>query len=446
MSKHAYPNLKADILIIDDTPDNLRLLNQILSKDYKVRLAPSGAIGLTAARSTPPDLILLDVMMPEMNGYEVAAHLKAGKETGEIPIIFVSALDDTESKVKGFSVGGVDYVTKPFQEAEVLARVNTHLSLRALYRQAQSEISERKRAEAALRESNALLTLFINHSPIYAYIKDVTSTESRVLYASDNFEGMIGIPGSKMVGKTMNELFPNEFSASISADDWAVVSNGKLLKLDEDLNGRSYTTYKFPIVQGDKTLLAGYTIDITERKKIEESLLRRNQEMSILHETSLEINSLSDVSILLSAIVRRACELLKLPSGALYLVRADEEVLELVVEHQLPSHWVGIKIHLNEGLAGQVVQTKKILMVEDYLTWQERLGVFADSPARRVLAVPLKIHNQVIGVIILIDTQTTGGFSENEIRLANLFADLAAISVTNAESAAQLERRVAQRT
>ncbi|MCX5881094.1 MAG: ATP-binding protein [Deltaproteobacteria bacterium] len=123
--------------------------------------------------------------------------------------------------------------------------------------------------EEALIEYNKLFTLFMRHSPVYCYIKDVNSKRSLVLQASENYQDMIGIPGSEMVGKTMEELFPPEFAAKISADDLAVVSKGDVLRLDEELNGRSYTSIKFPIVLGDKTLLAGYTIDITERKQAE---------------------------------------------------------------------------------------------------------------------------------------------------------------------------------
>jgi diguanylate cyclase (GGDEF)-like protein/PAS domain S-box-containing protein len=135
------------------------------------------------------------------------------------------------------------------------------------------DITERKRVEEALRESKELFSLFLRHSPVYTYIKTVTPTESRILQASDNFQEMIGIPSADMVGKTVEELFPAEFAAKITADDWAVASSGKVLKLDEDFNGRHYTTIKFPLAQGDKTLLAGYTIDITERKRMEKELL-----------------------------------------------------------------------------------------------------------------------------------------------------------------------------
>ena len=122
-------------------------------------------------------------------------------------------------------------------------------------------------SEKALKDSHELFTLFLRHSPIYAFIKEVDDKKSRVLHVSDNFVDMVGIKAEDMIGKTMEELFPPEFAAKISADDWTVASGGKVLKLDEDLGGRNYTTVKFPIVQGKKTLLAGYTIDITDRKE-----------------------------------------------------------------------------------------------------------------------------------------------------------------------------------
>jgi len=127
-----------------------------------------------------------------------------------------------------------------------------------------------KKTEMALRDNQELFLQFMRHSPIYIFIKEVTDTESRVLMASENFKQMIGIPGSEMLGKTMEELFSPEFAAKMSADDRAVVSKGEVLKLEEELNGRHYTTIKFPIVKEGKTLLAGYTIDITDRMRAED--------------------------------------------------------------------------------------------------------------------------------------------------------------------------------
>ena len=128
----------------------------------------------------------------------------------------------------------------------------------------------RKRAEDALRESEELFSLFMRYSPVYTYIKEVTPSESRVLQASHNFHDMVGIPGGEMSGKTMYELFPTELAAKMTADDWAVISNAEVLEVEEELRGRSYTSIKFPIRRGDRNLLAGYTIDVTERKRSDE--------------------------------------------------------------------------------------------------------------------------------------------------------------------------------
>ncbi len=122
-----------DILVVDDMPSNLRLLSQTLAeKGYGVRTVTSGPRALESARTSPPDLILLDVRMPDMDGYEVCSRLKEDERTAHIPIIFISALDQVEDKVQAFQFGGVDYITKPFQVEEVLARTETHLALRRL--------------------------------------------------------------------------------------------------------------------------------------------------------------------------------------------------------------------------------------------------------------------------------------------------------------------------
>jgi sigma-B regulation protein RsbU (phosphoserine phosphatase) len=127
---------QGNILIVDDTPANLRLLSQMLAEQgYHVRPVPEGPLALAAVQAEPPDLILLDIRMPEMDGYQVCEQLKADAQTRDIPIIFISALDATQDKVRAFHAGGVDYVTKPFQAAEVLARVETHLALRELQKQ-----------------------------------------------------------------------------------------------------------------------------------------------------------------------------------------------------------------------------------------------------------------------------------------------------------------------
>lgn len=142
-----------------------------------------------------------------------------------------------------------------------------------------TDISERMKSQKAELESKELLTSFIKHSSIYAYVKEVTPVQSKVLIASENFAEMIGIPGSQMIGKNMFELFPEEFAVKITADDWLVSSTGKDLKLEEELNDRTYTTFKFPICIGDKKFLAGYSIDISDQKNIEKKLENQSREL-----------------------------------------------------------------------------------------------------------------------------------------------------------------------
>ncbi len=142
----------ASILVVDDTPANLQVLAGMLKdRGYKVRPVPGGKLALLAARRDPPDLILLDINMPEMNGYEVCEHLKADDRLKGIPVIFISALTEPLDKVKAFALGGVDYLTKPFQMEELHARVETHLKLRRL----QVELEE---TNARLERANSRMS------------------------------------------------------------------------------------------------------------------------------------------------------------------------------------------------------------------------------------------------------------------------------------------------
>ncbi|WP_445173757.1 ATP-binding protein [Microcoleus sp.] len=165
MNNHQSGMPLGNILVVDDTAENLRLLSTMLTQSgYAPRCVINGKMALRACNSNPPDLILLDIMMPEMNGYEVCQHLKLEAKTREIPVIFISAKDEVFDKVNAFAVGGVDYISKPFQFEEVLARIESHLSLRNLQKQLkeqnvllQEEITSRLAVEKTLQEKNLIL-------------------------------------------------------------------------------------------------------------------------------------------------------------------------------------------------------------------------------------------------------------------------------------------------
>ena len=136
---------KADLLVVDDQYGNIRLLEMSLGRHgYKVRTASSGAQAIEIARNNPPELIMLDISMPNMDGFETCRLLKADRRTYHIPVIFISSLEDVKDKIQAFKSGGVDYVTKPFQFEEVLARIDTHVNIRRL--QSALEASNRELA------------------------------------------------------------------------------------------------------------------------------------------------------------------------------------------------------------------------------------------------------------------------------------------------------------
>ena len=164
------------ILVVDDTPDSLDLITQLLLlRGYQVHPITNGATALKEVHNIVPDLILLDIMMPDMNGFEVCRQLKADERTNDIPIIFISALSETLDKVNAFKIGGIDYIPKPFQADEVLARVSTHLNLRQAQRRVQTqntqlsqEIQERKNTETTLQERNRDLLLLNRISDMFS--------------------------------------------------------------------------------------------------------------------------------------------------------------------------------------------------------------------------------------------------------------------------------------
>jgi len=149
-----------NIVIVDDTPENLTVLRQILTEQgYRVRPALNGESALKTIHADLPDLILLDIVMPGMDGFKVCAKLKADKTTRDIPVIFISALNDAENKVRAFSEGGVDYISKPFNSKEALARVKTHLALRSLVNNLEKNNIELQKALKEVKQLQGLLPI-----------------------------------------------------------------------------------------------------------------------------------------------------------------------------------------------------------------------------------------------------------------------------------------------
>lgn len=245
-----------EILIVDDIPENLKFLSDLLSaEDYKVRSVNSGKLALSSVAAKMPDLILLDIKMPEMDGFEVCRALKSNNETLSIPIIFLSAMDDIETKVEAFSIGAVDYVTKPFSDKEVLARVSTHLEL---------ENSRKKMKDYIDLIDKNILT-------------STSDLKGNITYVSEAFCKVSGYTKEELMGKKHNLVKHPEMSQDIYKQMWEDISNGKVWRGEIKNRKKDGSVYWVdatisPVFDSDGNLIEYTSIrhDITDKKIIEE--------------------------------------------------------------------------------------------------------------------------------------------------------------------------------
>jgi PAS domain S-box-containing protein len=213
-SKQTAP--KAQILVADDAPQNLELLTHILTGvGYSVQGVRNGAQVMDRVRQQVPDLILLDIRMPEMDGFEVCRQLKARNGIREVPVIFISGLSDSDDKIQGFNVGGIDYITKPFDRAEVLARVRTHLELQTMRRQLEHQVSRRT---TELRKSNRALKMISHSNKIIVRAADEPSLLQQICKAIVEVGGVpfcwVGYPRDE----EDQRLVPAAFAADGNSD------------------------------------------------------------------------------------------------------------------------------------------------------------------------------------------------------------------------------------
>ncbi|MCC9000353.1 MAG: PAS domain-containing protein, partial [Candidatus Contendobacter sp.] len=281
-----------EIMVVDDTPANLKLLTELLTaRGYRVRPAATGELAVRSAAAKCPDLVLLDIRLLDLDGFEVCRRIKASGPGSDVPVIFISALHDTDEKLQGFEVGGVDYVTKPFVAEEVLARVKTHLELRRLRQrleQAQAELERRVEARTAelalanraLQQSEERLRLVIEATSDGVWDWDLQTDE---MFFSDRWYTMLDYaPGEFAAGYASwrdrvhpDDLTPTEATIQANLDgrlsefsieyrmraksgDWKWInSRGKVIERD---------------AAGNPLRIVGTNVDITARKWTEKAL------------------------------------------------------------------------------------------------------------------------------------------------------------------------------
>lgn len=286
----------AGILIVDDTPENITMLRKILEKKgYHVRPALSGEVALKAAKKSVPDLILLDIMMPDgLNGYDVCRRLKADPGTRDIPVIFLSALHETVDKIKAFQLGGVDYITKPFHAGEVLARIETHLSLK---RMRHSLLNKNERLKAEIAEKQNLEKKIVNAKTEWEKTFDTMSDmimildkDHRILRLNMAAANHLNMPPRDCVGKVCFSLF-HKTDKAIGFCPHAQLLGDEKPHTEETydaINGRYFSTSVSPLFDANNQLMGSVHVsrDITERRQMEMALREREELMRLFVENT----------------------------------------------------------------------------------------------------------------------------------------------------------------
>lgn len=278
MNSQGTNSVKASILIADDTLDNLRLLSDILTQQgYKVRGVRKGKRVISAAELSLPDVILLDIVMPDMNGYEVCRQLKASGKTCDIPVIFLSALTDTSEKIQAFAVGGVDYITKPFQIEEVLARVENQLRFKLLQNQLseqnsrlQQEIRERQLLEEKLHSSEAEIRAF------FEAMNDVVllfNTEDQSLKVAPTNTARFYRQEVDILTLTIDGFFSEEKGLIFQSQIKKALAEQKLVNFEYSLEaGTEKFWFTASITPTSENTVTWVARDIRDRKKVEAAL------------------------------------------------------------------------------------------------------------------------------------------------------------------------------
>ncbi len=319
------------IFIIDDNSSNVKVLSETLkSFGYKTLVAMDGLSGIQKITKSLPDLILLDILMPEIDGFETCQRLKQSEVTRDIPIIFMTALASTADKVKGLKFGAVDYITKPFQEEELIARLELHLQLRYLSQdlaeqnqKLQAEIAQREAAEAQIR----ILSKVSEQSPASIII---TNVQGDIEYVNPKFEEVTGYTSEDVIGQNPRILKSGETHPQEYAHMWKLLSNGLEWHGEfhnKKRNGEFYWEQASisSIKDGDGKITHYVAVkeDITLHKQAELELLQQIERERMVSELTLNIRQSLDLSQILDTTVQELMRILGIDRVLAYQIFDD---------------------------------------------------------------------------------------------------------------------------
>lgn len=361
MESHVKSNQKGDILIVDDIPENVRLLFEMLTgQGHEVRQTITGKQALQAIGCDPPDLILLDIMMPKMDGYQVCQHLKADPETRDIPVIFLSAKDKPIDRVKAFKVGGADYISKPFYIEEVLARVEHQLilvrqrqQLEAKNTSLQQEIEEREKVEIALKKQQEFLHLAIDANPNLIYVKDEqgkftlancalaklydTTVENLVGKSEADFNG----DRQQILQDAQREIAKASRQINVALVTPTITTEPIFDRQTQTVRWFQTTKTAFASPDGKTCWILGVSVDITERQQAEAALWVQAERERLLRTIAQRIRQSLDVAEILQQTVREIQQFLQTDRVA--ICRQESDRTYRVVVESVSTPWLSLE-------------------------------------------------------------------------------------------------------
>jgi len=394
-----YPNetyRQSTVLIVDDQPVNIQSMSKLLAEDYHIQIATNGAKALDiAAGENPPDLILLDIMMPEMDGYEVCRRLKANEQTRSIPVIFVTAMDTTEDEEKGLSLGAVDYISKPFQPGIVRARVRNQ--------------TERKRAEDALLQLTERLSLAVLAGSVGIWDLDVVNN---VLTWDDQMFALYGITREKFGGTY------EAWQVGVHPDDRMMVD----AEVQMALRGEKEFDTEFRVIRPDGSIrniralasiqrdisakplrMIGTNWDITSRKQAEEAIRLVNNKLNLL--SGITRHDIKNKVITIQGFLRFARKAKNLIEIQPFLDKIQDSAK--AIEHQ---------IDFSKNYQDLGVKSPRWLNLSNMIVFASNpaIHIFDETGTLQIFADPL--FEKVLGN--LIDNTIRHGETATEVRIS----------------------------
>jgi signal transduction histidine kinase/DNA-binding response OmpR family regulator len=447
MAQTISSDVKGDILIVDDDLASLRLLLNLLTElGYEVRSVRDGSTALMIVAADPPDLILLDVQMPDMDGYQVCKQLKNNNASRDIPVLFISARDEVLDKVKGFEAGGVDYINKPYHADEILARIKAHLTITRLHTalidtnlKLQAEILMREKTQLALRASEASLRAQYQGIPIPTTTwkrkgNDLILVDYNQAAAANTRTNI-----TDLLGVYAAEYFQDQ--GSIAEDMFLCIAEKKSMERELDYTYKSTgetrsMSVKYAYVPPDLILV--HYEDITERKRAEKQLKKRLNELSALHQNSQTIATKRELPQALEIICKTITDLFEACLTVIALRANNSTELIGLIGFERTNGTIPF-IRAESQLFN--LSTLLELHTGDISTVLTRLQSFPfPEPVREYvqlkslqsgLIVPLTSRGVDLGILILAKDQNDSTFDKYEVQLAETIATDIAAAIEN---------------